>query len=402
MTDDVAELVLRDNYLQTQALGVAEAGGPAGVDAAAGLMRALEKAGRLDRAIEFLPTDEELVRRQAAGRGLTRPELAVLLAYAKLALYDRLLPTDLAEDAALAEELVGYFPPAIREGHRDAIFRHRLRREIVATVVTNALVNRMGPFFVEATIARTGRAPAEIARAWLATRDAFGLEELWRLVEALDGRVAAAVQTDMLGAIAASSERIVRWILAHAGQHVDVAAWIATLETGVRELLDASEDWLDDDSNAAAAGRRRHLQAAGVPADLADRVAGPDIVRIAGAARQPMRDVARLYFAIGDRLGFAWLREAARRARAETNWQRLAAEAVIDDLHQLQAGVTGLAIETAQGVANVPKLAERWMAEHKAALARFDGLLAEVKATSSPDLAALTVLARELRALTAM
>ncbi len=406
MTDDVAEHVLRDNYLQTQALTSAQAAGAAGIDAAGRLMRGLEKAGRLNRAIEFLPTDEELARRQAAGKGLTRPELAVLLAYAKLWLYDRLLPSDLPDDPALAEELMGYFPPALQRGHRDAIFRHRLKREIVATVVTNALVNRMGPFFVEETIERTGRTPADVARGWLASRDAFAMTDMWEVIESLDNQLGAVVQTDMLRAVAAAGERIVRWILRHAGEQVDVAGTVATLRAGVRELIDAAEDWLDDNSNAAAAKRRAGLVGSGVSTELAARVAalealvaGPDIVRIAAATRQPMRDVARAYFAIGERLGFGWLREAAARVQTGTTWQRLAAEAVVDDMFQLQAEMAGRALAAAKGAANLPRVAAEWTDRNKIPLARVDGLLAELKTVVTPDLAALTVVGRELRAL---
>ncbi len=369
-------------------------------------MRGLEKAGRLNRAIEFLPSDDELVRRQASGKGLTRPELAVLLAYAKLWLYDRLLPSDLPDDPALAEELVGYFPPALQRGHREAIFRHRLKREIVATVVTNALINRMGPFFVEETIERTGRTPADVARGWLASRDAFAMPDMWDVIESLDNQLGAAVQTDMLRAMAAAGERIVRWILVHAGERIDVAGMVTTLRAGVGELIGAAEDWLDDDSNAAAGKRRAGLVEASVPAELAARVAalealvaGPDIVRIAASTKQPMRDVAHAYFAIGERLGFGWLRDAAARVQTGTAWQRRAAEAVVDDMFQLQAEMTGRALAAAKGVADLARVAAEWTDRNKLQLARVDGLLAELKAIVVPDLAALTVIGRELRAL---
>ncbi|MBM3521541.1 MAG: NAD-glutamate dehydrogenase, partial [Alphaproteobacteria bacterium] len=408
MTDDVAKHVLQDNYLQTQALTLAQADGRASIDSGVRLMRALEKAGRLNRAIEYLPSDEELAKRQAAGRGLTRPELAVQLAYSKLWLYDQLLPSDLAEDAELQVELVGYFPPALQAGQREAILRHRLRREIVCTVVTNALINRMGPYFIVETVERTGRSPADIARAWIAARDAFDMPAMWTAIEALDNRIDAERQTDMLRAMAGAAERIVRWILGHAGAKVDIASSVSTLKAGVTELIAAAEDWLDDDSNAAAAARRRTLAAAGVPKELAARVAalealvaGPDIVRIAATTKQNMRDVARAYFAIGDRLGFGWLREAAGRVRADTNWQRLAAEAVVDDMFQLQAEMTGRALAASKGTADLARVAAEWAERHKIALARLDSLLADLKAAPSTDLAALTVVGRELRALSA-
>ena len=146
-TDELGEQVLRDNYLQTQALSLAEIDGASGVDRIQRLMRAQEKTGRLNRAIEYLPDDDELAVRVASGKGLTRPELAVMLAYAKMALYDELLAGDLPDDPYLVDDLVKYFPRELRRDHKDAVLRHRLRREIIATVATNSIVNRAGIAF---------------------------------------------------------------------------------------------------------------------------------------------------------------------------------------------------------------------------------------------------------------
>jgi glutamate dehydrogenase len=407
MTDEVAHLVLRDNYLQTQALTLVQAEGGAALDSASRLMKALEKAGRLNRAIEFLPTEEEIARRQAAGKGLTRPEIAVLLAYAKLWLYDRLLPSDLPDDKALADELVGYFPTALRERHNDAIFRHRLKREIVATVVTNEIINRMGPFFVEETIERTGRSAADVARAWIAARDVFGMKLWWDAIESLDNKVGAEVQTRMLRATMNLAERAARWIFRAGGERVDVEAAIAQFGSGVTQLAAALPETLGDDRAASLAERRRALEADGVPGALAGLVAslgplaaGPDIVRIAEITKRPVADVARAYFGIGARLGFTWLRDAALKVRTETNWQRLAAEAVVDDLFQLQADMTRRAMASADTLEGLARSAADWAERNRSALARIDSLLTDLKGASTPDLAALTVAGRELRALT--
>ncbi len=191
MTDEVAALVLADTYLQTGALSAAEAGGADRLDVYARFMHELERSGRLNRAVERLPDDDELAARARDRRGLTRPELAVLLAYAKISLYDDLLASDLPEDTAMREDLDRYFPAVLRQRFPEAIGRHRLRREIIATMVANSIVNRMGPTFVRDMAEKSGADAGEIARAYAVVRDVFELEPLWRAIEAEDGRIAA-------------------------------------------------------------------------------------------------------------------------------------------------------------------------------------------------------------------
>ena len=413
MTEEVGEHVLRDNYLQTQALSMLEAEGAAGVDSARRIMHAFEKAGRLNRAVEFLPSDEELAKRKAAGKGLTRPELAVLLAYAKLGLYDDLLASDVCDDPALVPELVAYFPTLLQRTQRAAIDRHRLRREIIATVVTNALVNRMGPWFVEDTREATGRSPADIARAWIVARDAFGLPAVWAAIEAGDNRMPAKSQTAMLRECARLAGRAVPWILRQAGERVDVTGTVAARAPGLAELARTLPVALDPERAHALAERRAVLEADGVPAELAATVAalGPlasgfDIVRLAqtalgSAGAAPVDGVAKVYFAVGARLGLGWLRDAATRVRADTNWQRLAVGAIVDDLFQQHAEIVRRALEAAGSVDRVPAIAAEWSDRNCAGLTRIDGLIEELKATPAIDVAALAVAGRELRALTA-
>src|SRR3546814_463927 len=183
MTGEVAELVLRDNYLQTQALSVSMAEAPELLDQQARFMRTLEKAGRLDRTIEMLPGDEELTERLGRREGLTRPELAVLLSYSKITLYDVLLAGDLPDDPALAHDLYLYFPEPLRKKLRHAIDQHALKREIIATFVTNSLINRTGPTFVAETMDKTGMGASDIARAYLIVRDSFDLRGLWARID---------------------------------------------------------------------------------------------------------------------------------------------------------------------------------------------------------------------------
>jgi glutamate dehydrogenase len=405
MTDELGLQVLRDNYLQTQALSLAEMDGASGVDRIARLMRAQEKTGRLNRAIEFLPDDDDLAARVAAGKGLTRPELAVMLAYAKMALYDDLLAGDLPDDPYLVDDLVKYFPRELRRDHKDAILRHRLRREIIATVATNSIVNRAGAAFVHELGERCGASPAEVARAYIVARQVFGLREIWGTVETLDNKVPADVQYAMLRETMSTLDHATTWLLRHLPGRIEIAAALATFGGGVGELKRAIADTLDEDRKAAFALRRDRLAEAGVPAalaadvaGLADLRAGLDLVRIAQLAGQPIGSVARCYFSFGARLGFDWLRDTAAKIPVQNPWQARAVAATVDDLYAQQADLAARALAAHGAEADA---AGAYLAARGPSLARFEALVVELRASAAADLAALTVAGRELRALVA-
>ena len=391
MTDEVGQLVLRDNYLQSQVLSLVQRQGVATLDQAARLMRLLEKSGRLNRAIEFLPDDEALRERQSSGAGLTRPEIAVLLAYAKLALYDALLPSDLPDDPILAEDLIAYFPTKLRSSHEAAIGRHRLKREIIATVVTNELINRLGPFFVAELVERGAGRESEIARAWRVARDVLGLPALWATIEALDNKAPSAVQYRMMALTQDALARAITWFLAQApigaagARQIDVAQLRERFTSGLAAMPAAASD-----------EEQRALEAEGAPAELAakvaslaNRVMGLDAVRL--AAGGDIARVAEAYFAVGERLSVPFLARAAERLKRGDGWARRAGEAVQADLAAQQADATRRALET--GV-------DGWSERNREALGRLDALVAELKTQPRIDLAALTVAAREMRALT--
>ncbi len=413
MTDEVGLLVLRDNYLQTQAISLVETEGVAALDRQARMIRAMEKSGHLNRAIEFLPDDEEIANRQAAHRGLTRPELAVILAYAKLALYDALLLSALPDDSALAVDLLRYFPSALQETYREAIMRHRLKREIIATGVTNSLVNRCGPTFVNDLAEDTGASPVDAARAYLVVREVFELRALWSAIEALDNKAPAAAQYRLLRETMALIERAATWFVRHAKGEIDVATTIARYRPGVAALQATVGEMLDPGRAEALARRAAALASDGVPPELATRVAGlaefvaaPDLAQIARRTKTEISVVARVYYAIGARLGFDWLREAAQQVKTETQWQKLASRAIVDDLFAQQADLAERAVRAAGGAdglagGNLDTVAERWVDRHKAGLGRFDARLSELKMAGQLELAALAVASRELRALTA-
>ena len=242
--------------------------------------------------------------------------------------------------------------------------------------------------------------------------NSFALPKLWAEIEAGDNVIAARAQTQMLRATARIAERAVPWILRHAPEKVDVAATVGALAPGLAELVRVLPDVLGEERAAALAERRAAFEADGAPPSLAATIAalgpmasGPDIVRLAqsaldGGGPAPIEAVARIYFAVGARLGLGWLRDAAGRIRAETNWQRLAVGAIVDDLFQQHAEIVRRALAAAGSVERVPAVAAEWSERHRAGLARVDGLIESLKAAPSIDVAALAVAGRELRALT--
>jgi glutamate dehydrogenase len=410
MTEEVAELVLRDNYLQTQAISVTHQLGAHLLDRLARFMRGLEKQGLLDRAIEHLPDDEVVLERQKLGIGMTRPELALLLSYAKIVLYDWLLDSDLPDDPYFAGELAGYFPTALRKKYVAEIGRHRLRREIVATVVTNSLVNRLGPAFLHEVGEKTGMPPQEITRSYIVCREIFAMRALWGEIEALDNKAPAVTQAAMLIECGRLIERATVWFLREAGHPLDIVGLIDEYGEGVGYLMANLRDLLPDGDVTYLSERSAALIEQGVPVALADRVANLallspacDIVRIARSARLPVPQVGQAYFAIGARFGFDWLRRAAGLLPADTAWDKLAVTAIIDDLFGHQSELTSRVLTVAgNGAADGALPAEvidSWADSRRHMVNRTEQLLAELKSTGTPDFAMLAVANRQLKSM---
>ncbi|MGE5147100.1 MAG: NAD-glutamate dehydrogenase domain-containing protein, partial [Candidatus Eiseniibacteriota bacterium] len=408
MTDDIARLVLRDNYMQTWAISIAETRGVRLLDSAARLMRALEKAGRLDREVEFLPDDETLADRSADGRGLTRPELAVLLSYVKISLYQDLLTSDAPDDPTMTADLKRYFPPAVQERFPEALAAHRLRREIIATAVTNSMINRVGMTFVNDVQERTGLTAPDVARAYIATRDAFGLRAIWQDIEALDNKVVADVQIAMMLETRELIERCTLWFLRNGRQPLDIESTVGTFKPGVEQLRAVIEQLMSEDDRAAVAGHRQMLTDAGVPAPLAERVAlldplfsACDIVRLARGDQLDVEEVAKVYFSVGGRYGIDWLRGIAERLPADGHWSRLAVGAIVDDLYGHQFRLTRSIIDTAGAATSAADgVIEAWESARKPMVDRTAQLVDDLRAVGTVDLAMLAVANRELRALT--
>jgi glutamate dehydrogenase len=396
MTDDVAALVLRDNYFQTQALSVTGRLGPRLIDQEARFIRFLEKAGRLNRAIEFLPTDDEIAERKARGLALTHPERAVLLAYCKMWLFDEIMASDLPEDPWIGTALARYFPAQLRDRFGAYIPRHPLRREIVATHVLNSMVNRVGSTFVHRLSDMTGAKPAQVVRAYLATREVMGHVALWQLVEALDNKVPDAVQSEMLieeGWLTASATT---WFLRSRRLAEPMEAIFKRFTPAVDALRETLASAAGESPMAAA------WIAAGVPQPLAQRVAAGqglyaalDIAEVAEAVQRGVADVSEVHVAVAARLGLARLRNQIDALPSETYWHSLAKAALGDDLAQLQRAITQAVLKAGTGDAG--QMLAQWESLNAFELERAQRLLAELGDAPTTDLAMLSVALRELR-----
>ena len=412
MTGDVAALVLRDNTLQNQVLAVGVSRSAELLDEQGRYLRHLVASGRLNRQIEFLPNDDALAERAQAGLGLTAPELAVLLAYHKMALYDQVLASDVPDDATIASALGRYFPPQLGQRFPTALQRHPLRREIIATHVVNSMVNRVGPTFVHRLQEETGAAPPDIVRAYIGTRQVFDLVPLWQQNEALDNLVAVTTQNQIVLASLRLIERGTVWLLRERAALRDLDATLQRFAPGVAAVGEGLEHWLAPQERAALLAQTDALAAQGVPLALAQRVArldaqvaGLDIVQVAAELGAPVATVAGVYFGVGGQLDLGWLAQQVAALPADSHWQALARVAMQGDLSLLarvlahsvlKGGIEP--VDLAQP-ADPAALIGAWQAQREGQMARCRQLLADLRPAPALDMAMLSVLLRELRSL---
>jgi glutamate dehydrogenase len=403
MTEEVGDLVLRDNYEQAQAISTSVAQAASMADVHARYIRSLEQTGRLHRALEFLPDDDTLNERIAAGRGLTAPEFAILLSYTKVALYEELLASDLPDDPHLAGELERYFPTAVRQRFRTRLAQHPLRREIVAAQVTNSLVNYMGTTFVFRLREETGATGPDIARAFVVARHVFDMRSLWDEIEALDGRVAAQTQLAMLLKARILLERATRWLLRNSPRPLDIAAASSRFAPGAAALAEDAGDVFCAADRDVARRTAEELVGAGVPPSLAGRVgrlgsllSALDLVEVAAATDLSFEEVTGVYFAIDDRLELHSLRERIAALPREERWQALARRALWEDLQGEHRALTADVLRESENGRAAERLGT-WIAHNAAAVERCVQMLADVKAGGASDLATLSVAVREIR-----
>jgi glutamate dehydrogenase len=352
-----------------------------------------------------LPDDDAIADRQRAGTGFVRPELCVLMAYSKNALSEALVASDLPDSPLLRRDLIEYFPPPLRERFKSYILAHRLRREIAATVVTNELINRVGIAFVNEVGEATGASPAAITRAYVAAREIVSVRGLWSEIEALDNRVPAATQVDLVVECSRLLERVTTWLL-HEHQGTDLQDYVEGYKNGLDEVAVDLFGLLSKNERAALAARAKGWLDVGVPEALAEKIAslrlllpGVDIVRIAELAGVSVAEAGDLYFRVGRKYGFEWLRGAAQTLPTRRAWDRQAVAALRDELFASQRDFTLSILHETPGDADAASRVRAWGVTRQGAVGRWEQLLAELRATANLDFAMVTVAARQLKAM---
>ncbi|MHA6692137.1 NAD-glutamate dehydrogenase [Devosia sp. A449] len=378
MTDELAALCLRNNYLQGLALSLAQRAGLSELPDHRELIERLEARGLLDLAVEFLPSDAALDARAAGGQALMRPELAVILAYAKLTLYDDLLAGISIDDPYLADELYRYFPEILHTTYPDAVAEHRLRREVIATVLANAMINRGGPAFVSDLTAATSASPGEAALAYAATRDVYGLGALNRAIDALDGQVAGAVQLELYAEVMALLRQESLWFLRNADVTQGVAGLVARHAGGVAALKAILGTSLPASLREGVTFMAAELMAKGVPGELAQRIAelpvlgyASDIVLVSERAGVSVAEGAAAFFGVFATFALWPVIEQGRTIALSDRFERMALDRALANLMRAQRDLTADVLKTEGGLAG-------WATRQKAGIARTAKAVAEL------------------------
>lgn len=402
MTEEVADLVILDNYRQTQALDLSEILSHHGMGPYRRFISELESAGQIDRELEYLPADDVLKERASSGQGMRLPELSVLISYAKSTLKGDLINSDVPDDLYIHRHLERLFPAVLTERYKDEMYEHRLKREIVATQVANDLVDHMGIVFVRRLMDSTGAGRADIARAYIVARDAFNLPALWAQIEALDNQMPSRVQYSMMLDLMRMIRRATRWFLRmHLGLSTQDAIEyfrprLAQLQEGIGELLSGEEQ-------AAWHKRCDELQEAGVPEALASTVAaapslyaGLGIIQAARITNEKPQRVAEVFYEIGSRLELPWMIQQVTHLEVRDAWQAQARETFRDDIDRQQLALTTSVLKLEAGSRDTQERVAQWLEQHAELHRRWCRLIDEVRGGSEGGFALFAVAVREL------
>jgi glutamate dehydrogenase len=406
MTDEVEQLVLFDNYRQNQTLSMMERMSIARLGSKQHFIRTLESQGLLDRQLEFLPSDAEFSERRARGEGLTRPELSILLSYSKIVLFQQLLESDVPEDPYLSKELVRYFPEPLREPYSEHMERHRLRREIIATAVTNSTVNRMGATFMLRMQEDTGETPAEVAKAYTIAREVLDARSAWADIDGLDLKVPEAAQLDALMLVWNTLRNMTRWLLQRPGGRRDIASTVARYLPGMIELRAGLSRVLAGEDHAQFAEERAHWLDLGFPQNLAERLSllpylgqALEMIEVALGRDLPVLDVARVYSDLGQALHLKWLLQRIEDLPVDGRWHAHARGVLRDELQQQQGALVAQLLADTSSPAE--RLVPEWLKRDEPALRFTLQMFSEIRAQRTTDYPVVSVAVRRLAQLAA-
>ncbi|MDQ2701952.1 MAG: NAD-glutamate dehydrogenase, partial [Pseudomonadota bacterium] len=400
MTDEVAGLVLTDNYRQNQAISLMERMSVSRLGSKQHFIRTLESQGLLDRQIEYLPSDAEIAERKARGLGLTRPELAVLLSYSKLVAFQQMLDSDIPEDPYLSKELVRYFPEPLQAKYAKSMEQHRLKREIIATAVTNSTINRMGATFLLRMQEDSGRTPGEVAKAFTITRETIDARELWSQIDALDGKVHESAQVDALQEIWNLQRSFTRWLLSRPGAIPDITSAVERYHDGFGDIRNGS-DIIPASMRPAYEASIAEWKAKGLPAALGTQLAAIpylepscDLIELARERKLRTVEVAKVYFRLAEALNLPWLQRQVDGLKVDGRWHAVARGVLRDELGTQLRLLTGQVLSMPGRDAEA-KVAQ-WLQRDDASLRFTMAMLGELSAQKAMDYPTASVAVQRL------
>ena len=408
MTDEVAAQVLRDNYEQNVVLGNARYQAASLVSVHRRMIQWLEESKRLDRAIEFLPSEAEFDAIEAAGGGLSSPELAVLLAYAKLSTYDILIAAGVADAPGLSETVVDYFPSTMRDRFGAELATHPLRRELITTMVANQMSNRAGISFAFRTREETGADIVDIVKAYVAVRRIFNLDALWHQIEMLDGQMPTDAQCELYLEIRRLIDRATRWFIVTRGGGLNIPAEVARLRPLVAALAPKIPGMLVGREAVRLGARIKDLQERGVRADIAEQVAALldvfsilDISDVAERTKTDHEHAARLYFTLSERYDIDWMLGCITALPRDERWSTLARSALRADVYGALSQLTAKVLRSSSAQLPEQQRIDEWELMYASAVTLAKQTLVEVAASEDVDIAVLSVALRAIRSLLA-
>jgi glutamate dehydrogenase len=405
MTDTVAAFVLRNNYLQTQAISMMEAQASDRLDEYARLITNLEKTGSLDRGIEFLPDEAEIDERRQKNMGLTRPEIAVILSYAKIDLYDGLTDSSQTFEDFLTTDPQRYFPPVLRRRYVDLIPTHPLSREILATLIANNIVNRMGSTFVQRLKQDTGADTVTIARSYVIAREICQASEIWSTIESLDNEIPATLQQTMMFEVSRLLRHACYWLIERYGQDLDIVNAVAHLKPGMAIIYSRIFQIVSGTAKKRQKTVIKGYLDMGVPEKLARRMAGLlltrgglDITDLAVSRKRDVFETAQMYAHMSNDLDIVWVNRAVEALNVRGRWQAIARSNLRDEFYHIRRDLVSSIYQT-RSRKTPTALYQAWVEKNTAGVAKFEAVLTEMTLRGDADFAMLSVAAQEFRKL---
>ncbi|MCF1427224.1 MAG: NAD-glutamate dehydrogenase [Shewanella sp.] len=406
MTEEVSEIVLQDCKDQTRSISVTQVRGAEMLKEHIRFVHYLEKEGKLDRALEFLPSEENLAERMATGRPLTRPELSVLVAYAKMVLKEQLLTPEITDDTFLSQLLIAYFPKKLQKQYASRMVNHPLRGEIIATSLANELVNDMGMNFVQRMQDETGATVAEAAICYTITREVYGLAELTKAITDLNGVIPAVVQSEMLHQLRRNLRRSCRWFVRHRNRSMSIEQTVAFFKPVFDELRTNVHLFMVADEVAALDSEANSLMREGVPESVASVIANMstlfstlDIAQIVQQENKPVALVTETYLKLGAKVGLHWFLEQISTQPVSNHWQALARAAFREELDWQQRSLTSVVLGGCSDTCSAESIIAQWIEENQPLLERWLSMLADFKTSQNHEFAKFSVALRELNLL---